>query len=204
MARHLKNIDENRRKFLKHLTLIGIGGALGISLSALTAPPKTNIRDEYAEDEMEKDRKLVFTLDPSYHDYVLGNTSISPSGDPRGEKDTEFRSGGWPYINEAACAYHYDDDGDGIYEEKEKGKYCTSPCIRICPVNALKRHSVGESGIVKNTKVVPGFPYKKGKKKKNPLLNFGLDSKCIHCGLCYKICGYDAIMWVNTLPEAKE
>ncbi len=202
MARHLKNIDENRRKFLKHLTLIGIGGAVGMSLAGLTAPSKTEIRDEYAEDEIKRDRKLVFTLDPSYHDYVLGNSSVPPSGDPRGEKDTEFKSGGWPYINEAACAYHYDDDGDGIYEDKEKGKYCTSPCIRICPVNALERHSAGKEDIEEGEKVVPGFPSKRGKSK-NPLLNFGMDSKCIHCGLCYKVCGYDAIMWVNTIPGAK-
>lgn len=179
----MAEMDKDKRKFLKHLGILGAGGFIGLLISRVTISRKINLRDEYSDVEIEKGRKKIWKFNPNY--------TYDKTEDPRSEKAKEFLSGGFPYFNEAVCAYHYDDNGDGIYEKKEIGKYCSAPCIDVCPVHAIKLHSVGSNKIVEGEKVVPGFPQKKLR------LENGDDTECIGCGYCFKICGYDTIEWIN-------
>jgi rubredoxin/Pyruvate/2-oxoacid:ferredoxin oxidoreductase delta subunit len=89
-----------------------------------------------------------------------------------------YRDGGQPLVNEAACAFHYDRDGDGVYEDPEAGVYCAMPCRTICPVDAIHEGPFG---------TIPGS-------KRGPIVDF---EACIGCGRCHKICGYNSIEWVN-------
>lgn len=175
--------DEDKRKFLKHLGIIGVGGFIGFLVSKLTISGKIDVRDEYSDVEMEDFRKKIWKMNPNY--------KIDKTYDPRGEEAKTFLSGGFPYFHEQVCAYHYDDNGDGKYEEKEIKKYCSAPCIDVCPVNVIKLHSVSKKEIVGNEKIVPGFPQKKNR------LECGDGTDCIGCGLCFKTCGYNTIQWIN-------
>jgi ferredoxin len=94
----------------------------------------------------------------------------------------DFRTGGQPLINEVACAYHFDIDGDGLYDPKEEGIFCSMPCRTICPVDAI---SPGDFSKVELEDDQP---------KRGPVVEF---DTCIRCGRCHKICGYNSIEWVN-------
>jgi rubredoxin len=94
------------------------------------------------------------------------------------------RSGGQPLINEVACAFHYDEDGDGVYEASEEGIYCTMPCKTICPVDAISKGPF--STITEGSKIGPNVSF----------------HDCIGCTRCHKICGYNCIEWVNVPYKA--
>jgi rubredoxin len=94
-----------------------------------------------------------------------------------------FRTGGQPLIDEVVCAYHFDLDGDGDYEDEDQGVFCSMPCKAICPVDAISK------GDFANVEVELG-----SKPKKGPVVEF---DTCIRCGRCHKICGYNSINWVN-------
>jgi len=94
-----------------------------------------------------------------------------------------FRTGGQPLINEVVCAFHFDLDGDGDYEDEDKGVFCHMPCEAICPVTAITE------GDFSTVDVETG-----SKSKRGPVVDF---DTCIRCGRCHKICGYNSIEWVN-------
>ncbi len=102
-----------------------------------------------------------------------------------------FRSGGQPRIKEQACAYHFDVDGDGNYEESERGVYCTMPCETICPVIPDKAIRKEPMSFVKGRDAKP---------KIGPKVDYDL---CIGCGRCHKICGYNVVEWVNVPFDGK-
>jgi len=93
-----------------------------------------------------------------------------------------FRTGGQPLINEVACAYHFDIDGDGKYADEDQGVFCSMPCKAICPVEAIDK---GPFSTVESEDDQP---------KMGPVVEF---DTCIRCGRCHKICGYSSIEWVN-------
>lgn len=97
----------------------------------------------------------------------------------------EMRSGGQPLVNMAACAYHYDVDGDGHYQAGEERIYCTMPCQLVCPVQAISK------GALDGT---PKELWEQDRPKLGPVVDF---DPCIRCGKCHKMCGYNAIEWVN-------
>lgn len=101
---------------------------------------------------------------------------------------------GAPVINEGACAFDTiipaEESGSGTIEHITN-TYCTSPCRRICPVSAIDLKDNPNT----DKKEVPTFK-NNGKDKKTDMTN-GFDSDCIGCGKCFKVCGYNAIHWVN-------
>lgn len=180
----MANVDKDKRKFLKHIGILGAGGFIGLLISKLTISDKINVRNEYSDVEIDAGRKKIWEYNSNYY--------FDKQEDPRSENVAkEFLSGGFPYFAEQVCAYHYDDNGDGVYGEKEVGKYCSSPCVDVCPVNVIKLHSVSKEEIIKGEKIVPGFPQKSFGKEN------GDETNCIGCGLCFRTCGYDAIQWIN-------
>ena len=102
-----------------------------------------------------------------------------------------FRSGGQPKIREQACAYHFDVDGDGNYEDGERGTFCTMPCETICPVIPKKAIQKEPLSFVEGVDRKP---------KWGPKVHYDL---CIGCGRCHKICGYNTIEWVNVPFDGK-
>jgi rubredoxin/Pyruvate/2-oxoacid:ferredoxin oxidoreductase delta subunit len=93
-----------------------------------------------------------------------------------------FRSGGQPFINEVACAYHFDTDGDGKYADEDQEVFCSMPCRTICPVDAITK---GPFGTIVSEDDQP---------KVGPNVEFDV---CIGCVRCHKICGYNSIEWIN-------
>jgi len=108
-------------------------------------------------------------------------------GDATQEDFTEigigFRTGGQPMINEVVCAFHFDLDGDGDYEDEDKGVFCHMPCKAICPVSAISEGDFATVEVEPDTK-----------NKRGPVVEF---DTCIRCGRCHKICGYNSIEWMN-------
>ena len=90
----LAKLDENRRKFLKHLAILGVGGVAGMSIAEFTSPTEADIVDEYVDKEISTGRKAI------YH-YI--DEDLEPE-----EMTQEFVSGGFPIVNEVVCAYHED------------------------------------------------------------------------------------------------
>jgi rubredoxin len=101
-----------------------------------------------------------------------------------------MRSGGQPLVNAAACAYHYDEDGDGQYQAAEERVFCTMPCELVCPVQAISK------GALDGT---PRDRWEQDHPKLGPVVDY---EACIRCGKCHKICGYNAIEWVNQAYKA--
>jgi NAD-dependent dihydropyrimidine dehydrogenase PreA subunit len=159
--------DEKRRKFLKHLGILGVGALIGMGLGAFSYTPDQNITNEYSAVEISSGRKIVWATTEEYEN------SVTPTGE-------SFKEKGLPKINTTACAYHVSenmvDDSKGIvYSDSLKSKFCTMPCKDICPVDAISI-------------------YEAQNEKSVPLVD---EDKCIGCGKCFKICGYNAIQWIN-------
>jgi rubredoxin len=95
-----------------------------------------------------------------------------------------FRTGGQPLINEVVCAYHFDIDGDGDFEDSERGVACSMPCKAICPVDAISEGDISGTPPGENN----------AKSKRGPQVEF---DTCIRCGRCHSICGYNSIEWIN-------
>jgi ferredoxin len=164
----MAKVDPKKRKFLKHLGLLGFGALIGLGISHATSTSETEIIKNWSSSEIKAGRKLVWENDKERYD------SLDKNPPPR-----EPRDGGKPWRVEAACAYHIDDDGDGNYEDSETGKYCTMPCKDVCPVDAVSKHEF--SGGTFRGKIMPEFDI----------------VKCIGCTKCFQICGYNAIEWIN-------
>ena len=160
----MAKMDPKKRKFLKHLGLLGFGALIGLGISHATSPSETTLINNWANSEIKTGRKIV------WEDYeeIANNEKPLAKHEPR--------EGGLPIFKENVCAYHIDDNGDGKYEASEEVKYCTMPCKDVCPVDAISKYKIEDSG-----KVVPE-------------VNNG---KCIGCQKCFKICGYNAYEWMN-------
>jgi uncharacterized Fe-S center protein len=160
-------MDPKKRKFLKHLGLLGFGALIGLGITQATSPSETQIIQNYSNSEVKKGNKIVWKD-------VFERENLTEPADIYNVVE-----GGEPRLKMSACAYHIDDNGDGIYEKSEEVKYCTMPCKAICPVDAITKHELSDGTY--NGKIVP---------------DFDLD-KCIGCTKCFQICGYNAIEWIN-------
>ncbi len=176
---------------MKHLSLLGVAGVLGMGITEILSPTESEIVDEYAENEIKERRKVIWN---TKEDAEIGDLDNSVM---------EAKSGGTPYINRAACAHHTDidaeEDGDGnkVWADLSKdNSYCKGPCVDVCPVDAIKFRVSN----VDMNRELPGFTRKSAD---NDLERDWGDpreiSGCIGCQKCFKICGYDAIQWIN--PE---
>lgn len=226
-------VDQDRRRFVKHLGMVGAAGVVGLGIAQFSTRPHADLIDELEETEQQRGFRRVWATkrdqenfavwavedDWYYEDYLReaerlgifrcdkcgGIYDVTAGREARfdelspdwectrpecaGATKADFRpigiafiSGGQPFVNEPACAYHYDSDLDG-YETGEEGVYCSMPCRTICPVEAIEKKTFGGLG-----------------GKKGPVVRFEKeDGKegCIGCGRCHKICGYNCIEWVN-------
>ena len=159
--------DEKRRKFLKHLGILGVGALIGLGLSSFSYVPDSDILKEYSSAEISSGRKIIWSTRQEYE------TSTTPTGET-------FKDSGIPKLNTTACAYHVsenmiDESEDIVYSESLKSKFCTMHCKYICPADAITKYEA------------PG-------EKSVPVID---EDKCIHCGKCFRICGYNAIQWIN-------
>ena len=183
-------VDKEKRRTMKHLGLIGLGGLAGLAITHFSSRNSSDFVEEYADSRIKAMKKRIWATaddmdDPANRlDY---DAYLSQYRDTHG-KNIELKVGGIPYINEVVCAYDVLEDG-----VSKVGKHCQHPCMDVCPTNALSIRSWdrGDNDPATNKKF-PGFK-KKGKTDQN----IGMNSKCIGCGKCFKICGYDAIQWVN-------
>jgi len=163
----MAKMDPKKRKFLKHLGLLGFGALIGLGIAQATSPSETEIINNWSNSEIRSGRKRI------WHDQEEFNNELEPVD------RYELREGGLPLVKHNVCAYHIDEDGDGIYEDSETVRYCTMPCRDICPVNAITQHELTDG-------TYPG--------KIVPEVN---TTKCIGCTKCFRICGYNAIEWIN-------
>ncbi len=215
--------DKEKRRFLKHLGLVGAAGFTGLVISRFAHRGAGAQLDALQASEQERGYRKVWATKRDeenaygvpYIDYLdeaerLGIWYCTTCGyiydvtDGRKQRFDDlppgwvctnpgcdgatkdeftnigigFQSGGQPLINEVACAYHFDLDGDGNFEPSEEGLNCSMPCRTICPVSAITTgpfaHVEGEDD----------------KPKKGPIVAF---DTCIGCGRCHKICGYNTI-----------
>jgi ferredoxin len=177
-------VDEKKRRFLKHLGIIAIGGALGMGLTKLTAKSTDTIVNTYSNKQIEENKKFIWETktdfdDPrnwaDYQEYLLNVNE---------GRTLDIKKTGAPIVNEVACAFHLEDESGEFHE----GVYCTAPCKSICPVSVIETKDNKDSPKVKK---VPTF------KGKNFDVTNASGSKCIGCGKCFRICGYNAIHWIN-------
>ena len=165
----MAGMDPKRRKFLKHLGLLGFGALIGLGITQATSPSEAKLIEDYSNAELKSGRKLV------WKDEAEARTLLDPP------KRYEVSTGGKPNVRINVCAYHIDDNGDGEYEPGEEGNYCSMPCRAICPVDAIS--------IIELTDEQNSF-----KGKKVPEVD---TDTCIGCTKCFRICGYNAIQWFN-------
>ena len=214
-------VDEDKRRFMKHLAMVGGAGIVGLAVAQGSTMKGETLIDDLEESEQQRGFRIVwatkrdeeFKAPYSYPEYLADAERLGIwecarcdyvydvtdgrearfdelpadwvctecSGATRDEFTQigiAFRSGGQPFINEVACAYHYDKDGDGEFESSEEGVYCTMPCKIICPVDAISK---GPFSTIAGGKIGPNVAF----------------DDCIGCGRCHKICGYNCIEWVN-------
>ena len=154
--------DTKKRAFLKHLSILGLGGLIGLGLARFSGKQESNIVEEFAANERARGQKIIWK----------DKSELASRLEP--QADYSLSNGGIPHLNLAACAYHADENGDGKYND-DPGKYCSMPCQNVCQVDAIT-------------------VYKKSGEKQHPQVNKEL---CIGCGKCFKICGYNALQWIN-------
>ncbi len=227
-------VDEKRRRFFKHLGLVGAAGVIGLGISQFSGKAGENLVDSLEGVEQERGYRKVWATkrdrDNNYgrtyeeyfkdaerlgiwecsmchyiydvtegrearfdelpSDWVCADCG-SATKDEFEEIGIAFISGGQPFINEVACAYHFDEDGDGKYQSSEEGVFCTMPCRTICPVDAIKLDAFGNLPPEQVSIELP---------KRGPNVEF---DTCIGCGRCHKICGYNTIEWVNVPYKGK-
>ena len=180
----------DRRRFLKHLGILGAAGVIGMGIGEIFSPTESDLIDAAADTEITERRKIIWK-------------SINDVGDMDEGTTTDLKSGGFPIVNRAACAHHTEIDS---YEDEEGNKvwakfssdnnYCKAPCVDVCPVDAIKIRT----STVDINRRLPGFTRKPESEDLDR--DWGDPNEitgCIGCTKCFKMCGYDAIQWVN--PE---
>jgi NAD-dependent dihydropyrimidine dehydrogenase PreA subunit len=166
-------MDENKRKFLKHLGLLGFGALIGLGISQVTSITETDLINNLSNAEIKSGRKRI------WKDLKEYKRELDPADNyPLREGD------GRPKVRESVCAYHIDEDYDGEYESDEEGKYCSMPCNAVCPVKRDGKKAIEPRRITDGT----------NKGKITPEVD---NDKCIGCTKCFRICGYYAIEWIN-------
>ncbi len=160
-------MDPRRREFIKHLGLLGFGALIGLGITQATSPSETDILNRWSNKEIQMGNKII------WNDREELKNNLEPLDDHK------IVEGGIPVIKENVCAYHIDDNEDGIYAKDETVKYCTMPCKAICPVNAITKRERTDGSY--SGKIVPEVN----------------EDKCIGCTNCFRICGYNAIDWIN-------
>ncbi len=177
----------DRRRFMKHIGILGLAGVMGMSLGEIFSPTESDLIEAAATTEITSGRKMIWA-----------NKDDAKERDPD-KAITELKSGGFPRVYEAACAYHLPND-DGEYENitsdnEQDIQFCRGPCVEVCPVDSIKLRKRT------NNRTMSGFPQKKSSDGYTDSdRDFGDPREvtgCIGCQNCFKMCGYDAIEWIN-------
>ncbi len=178
----------DRRRFLKHLGILGVAGVMGMSIGEIFSPTESDLIDAAANTEISKRRKLIWATKED-----------AEIGDPD-NAITDLKSGGFPLVNRRACAYHLPNPETGEYEDitednEQDYQFCRGPCVDVCPVDAILLRKTPEN------RTMAGFPQKKDSDGYSDLDRDWGDPReitgCIGCQKCFKMCGYDAIQWIN-------
>ncbi len=178
----------DRRRFMKHLGILGVVGVMGMTIGEIFSPTESELIDIDARNEITRRRKLIWTTKEE-----------AEIGDPD-NTITDVKSGGFPLVNRRACAYHLPNPETGVYEDitdrnQQDYQFCKGPCVDVCPVDAILLRTTPEN------RSMPGFPQKKDGEGYTDLDRDWGDpidvTGCISCQKCFKMCGYDAIQWVN-------
>jgi ferredoxin len=181
----------DRRRFMKHIGILGLAGVMGMSIGEIFSPTESDLIDSASETEITHRRKIIWDKREHAED---GDTEFAT---------TEIKSGGFPFVNRRACAYHLPDPETGEYKpisRRNENQFCRGPCVDVCPVDAIRLRETIEG------RTMAGFPQKKDALGYTDLdRDWGDDREdrkltgCIGCQKCFKMCGYDAIQWIN--PE---
>jgi ferredoxin len=180
----------DRRRFMKHLGILGAVGVLGMTIGEFFSPTESALIDTAAETEIAARRKMIWE-----------SKTDAEEADPD-KAVTDLKSGGFPLVNRRVCAYHLPNFETGEYEKitsanEQDYQFCRGPCVEVCPVDAILLRTTPEN------RTMPGFPQKKDSEGYTDLDRDWADPQditgCIGCQKCFKMCGYDAIQWVN--PE---
>jgi Fe-S-cluster-containing hydrogenase component 2 len=99
-------------------------------------------------------------------------------------------------VNRRACAYHLPNPETGEYEKitsdnEQDYQFCRGPCVEVCPVDAIRLRETTEG------RTMSGFPQVSGSDTDKDWGDPDDGTGCIGCQKCFKMCGYDAIQWVN-------
>jgi len=121
----------DRRRFMKHIGILGVAGVLGMTIGEIFSPTESDLIDAAADTEIANRRKMIWA---SRQDAEEGDTDKTL---------TEAKSGGFPYINRRACAYHLPSLETGEYEDitddnQQEIHFCRGPCVDVCPVDAIR------------------------------------------------------------------
>jgi Pyruvate/2-oxoacid:ferredoxin oxidoreductase delta subunit len=178
----------DRRKFIKHLGILGFAGVLSMSIGEIFSPSESALINSAADTEIVSRRKIIWN---SREDAETGDTDNAT---------TELKSGGFPVVNRRACAYHLPNPETGVYEKitsdnEQDYQFCRGPCVDVCPVDSILLRNTNEN------RTMSGFPQKKDSMGYTDMDRDWGDPRditgCIGCQNCFKMCGYDAIQWVN-------
>jgi NAD-dependent dihydropyrimidine dehydrogenase PreA subunit len=177
----------DRRRFMKHLGILGFAGVLGMSIGEIFSPTESDLIEAAADAEIANKRKLIWASRQDAEEGDLDKTL------------TQAKSGGFPYFNRRVCAYHLPDPETGEYEDitddnQQEIHFCRGPCVEVCPVDAIK---IRTSTVDVNRRL-PGLIKKSAENDLERDWGYPqTESGCIGCQNCFKMCGYDAIQWVN-------
>ena len=177
----------DRRRFVKHLGILGSVGVLGMTIGEFFSPTESALIDTDTETEISAKRKIIWQSREDAEDSDSENAV------------TELKSGGFPLVNRRVCAYHMPDFETGEYKKistRNDNQFCRGPCVEVCPVDAILFRKTPEN------RTIPGFSQKKDSEGYSDLDRDWADPQditgCIGCQKCFKMCGYDAIQWINT------
>ena len=136
----------DRRRFMKHLGILGIAGVMSMSLGEIFSPNESDLIDAAADTEITNRRKIIWK---SRADAEIGDIDSAT---------TDLKSGGFPVVNRVACAYHLPNLDTGEYEEitrKNENQFCKGPCVDVCPVDSIRLRKTSEG------RTMAGFQQKK-------------------------------------------
>jgi Pyruvate/2-oxoacid:ferredoxin oxidoreductase delta subunit len=176
----------DRRRFMKHIGILGLAGVMGMSLGEIFSPKESELIEAASDVDIAQRRKMVWETKADAEAGVPYEDQIEPE------------SGGFPYVNRRACAYHLPNPETGEYEpisRRNNNQFCRGPCVDVCPTDAIRLRKTSEG------RTMSGFPQKNAGDLENDYGNPQDVTDCIGCQNCFKMCGYDAIQWVNSEKE---